>query len=197
MSNGKNLIFLPKGCSYDWVCVKSGHFSIIEFESPLDISKPFSYPIKNTDKIVKLFSDLEYKRNMKSEMLDIESIQGAYAIILSLTESEEKRYYSSEKHLKIEKAIEYIRQNYNQSITNDELARISELSTVYFRKLFTSIVGVSPIAYARQVRIEKAKEILSSDYGTLHAVARSLGYANSFDFSRDFKKHTGFSPSKY
>lgn len=196
-SNAKSVIFLPKGCTYDWVCVRSGRFSIIEFESTFDFPKPFVCPTKNTEKLIKLFSELEYNRNMKSNMLDIESIQGAYTIFLSLTEHEEKQYHSSEKHQKIEKAIEYIHQNYNKSITNDELARISDLSVVYFRKLFTSIIGISPIVYAREVRIEKAKEMLGSDYGTLSAVAQSLGYANSYDFSRDFKKHTGISPSKY
>ena len=44
---------------------------------------------------------------------------------------------------------------------------------------------------------EKAKQMLRSDYGSLSHVALSLGYANLYDFSRDFKKHTGIAPSKY
>ena len=134
---------------------------------------------------------------MKKDMLEIESVHGAYDIILALTEHEEKKYYPSEKHQKIEKAIEYILQNYNKNIKNEELAEISGLSTVYFRKLFTSIMGMPPIAYARKIRIEKAKEMLTSDYGTLASVAQLLGYSNPYDFSRDFKKHTGIPPSKY
>ena len=45
--------------------------------------------------------------------------------------------------------------------------------------------------------IRLPKEILKSDYGTLSDVALSLGYASLYDFSRDFKKHTGIAPSKY
>jgi len=58
-------------------------------------------------------------------------------------------------------------------------------------------MGVSPITYAKQLRIEKAKEMLKSDYGTLSDIAQSLGYSSLYDFSRDFKKHTGVAPSKY
>ena len=58
-------------------------------------------------------------------------------------------------------------------------------------------MGTSPIVYTRRLRIEKAKEMLRSDYGTLSDVAQSLGYASLYDFSRDFKKHTGVTPSKY
>ena len=103
----------------------------------------------------------------------------------------------TDKQAKIAAATEYISQNYGKKITNDGLAEIVGLSTVYFRKLFAEIMGVSPISYARQIRIEKAKEMLKSDYGTLSDMALSLGYANLYDFSRDFKKHTGTSPSKY
>ena len=77
------------------------------------------------------------------------------------------------------------------------LATITGFSTVYFRKLFTSMMGVSPITYVHRFRIEKAKEMLKSDYGTLSDMAQSLGYSSLYDFSRDFKKHTGVAPSKY
>ena len=71
------------------------------------------------------------------------------------------------------------------------------MSYVYFRKLFKSVMGQSPIVYARSVRIRKAKEMLKGDYGSLSDVAYSLGYPSLYDFSRDFKKHTGVPPSKY
>ena len=58
-------------------------------------------------------------------------------------------------------------------------------------------MGMSPTAYVHKLRIEKAKEMLKSDYGNLSDVAVSLGYLNLYDFSRDFKKHTEVPPSKY
>ena len=203
-SNGKqflsdigHILILPKGCSYDWQCTRSGHFSIIEFESEKTFEEPFSFFVKNGEKILKKFKDLEYKRNLKSPTVELESIRDTYSILLVLMKAVEARYLPTEKQQKIAPAVEYISQHYNENITNDKLAAIAGMSTVYFRKLFTNIMGVSPITYVHQFRTEKAKEMLGSDYGTLSDVAQSLGYPSLYDFSRDFKKHTGTSPSRY
>lgn len=203
-SNGKrvlsdlnHLVILPKGCSYDWECTKSGHFSIIEFECEAIFCEPISFTVKHGEKFLKQFKELENKRNLRSFMFEAESIKDTYAIILSLVRADSEAYVPNGKQKKLQPAIEYISQNYSKNITNDTLSAISGMSTVYFRKLFTQMMGVSPIAYTKQLRIEKAKEILKSDYGTLSDVAQSLGYANLYDFSRDFKKHTGVAPSKY
>ena len=203
-SNGKqffsdinHMVVLPKGCSYDWQCTKSGHFSIIEFESELAFHEPIAFSVKSGETILKMFKALEYKRNLKSPMVELESIRDTYSVLLALTQAITERYSPSEKHQKIAPAIEYISQNHYKSITNDSLAAITGLSTVYFRKLFTSIMGVSPITYVHQLRIEKAKAMLKSDYGTVSNIAESLGYHSVYDFSRDFKKHTGVAPSRF
>jgi len=203
-SNGKHflsdinhIVLLPKGCSYDWECTKSGHYSIIEFESESEFCEPISFAVKHGERIRKMFQEMEFKRNMRSFMFAPESIKDTYAILLYLVRTDSEKYIPNSKQQKLQPVIEYISQNYGKSITNDTLAAISGMSTVYFRKLFTQVMGISPIAYTKQLRIEKAKEILKSDYGTLSDVAQSLGYSNLYDFSRDFKKHTGIAPSKY
>ena len=53
------------------------------------------------------------------------------------------------------------------------------------------------MAYVQEMRIEKAKAALGSDYGTIGAIAQALGYASIYDFSRAFKRRTGLSPSAY
>ena len=203
-SNGKqflsdlnHMVVLPKGCSYDWTCTGAGHYSIIEFECEKSFEELFSFPVKNSEKILKMFRELEYKRNLKDPTVEIESIRDTYSILLTLMQNQSEPYLPAEKQQKIAPAVEYISQHYNENLTNDLLARVTGMSTVYFRKLFTKMMGVSPIAYAHRLRVEKAKEILRSDYGTLSDVAQSLGYSSLYDFSRAFKRHTGVSPSRY
>jgi len=197
LSDANHLILLPRGCSYEWICTKAGHFSVIEFESEASGEEPISFPIKNSDRILKRFRELEYKRSLRSPLVEMESIRDTYAILLTLAQADAERYVSGEKQSKLTPALEYIHQNYHQPLTNDLLASQTGLSTVYFRKLFTHLMGVSPMTYVHNLRIEKAKEMLKSDYGTLSDVAQSLGYSSLYDFSRDFKKHTGVAPSKY
>lgn len=203
-SNGKKILsdishiaVLPKGCSYNWNCTKAGHYSIIEFESEQTHPEPLSFPVKHGEKVLRMFKELEYKRNSRERMMEAESIRDAYSILLEIATPGTERYVPNDKREQLRPVIEFIHQNYNKNITNDTLASIAGLSTVYFRKMFTQIMGISPIAYKKQLCIEKAKEMLKSDYGTLSNIAQSLGYSSLYDFSRDFKKHTGVTPSKY
>lgn len=198
LSNSESVILLPKGASYDWVCTRSGHFCIIEFESDFVFTDEILvFPIKNSEKILKLFRSIEYKRNFENPMGNIENLRDCYSLFIELTQSEKKKYSPADKQKKISPAVDYIAQNYNKSIKNDELASLCGLSTVYFRKLFSQIYGVSSISYIHQLRIKKAKEMLKSDYASIGDIAHSLGYLNIYDFSRAFKKHVGISPSNY
>jgi len=196
-SDINNIVILLKGCSYEWCCIHSGHFSIIEFESELICDDIFGFSVKNSEKILKLFKELEYKRTLKGPMYEVASIRDTYSILLMLTQTTPKKYLPTEKISKISPALDYIAKNYNTDIKNDYLAYLTGLSTVYFRKLFTDIVGTSPISYIHELRIKKAKEMLKSDYGSITDIAQTLGYLNIYDFSRAFKKHTGISPLKY
>ena len=197
LSDINHIVLLPKGCTYDWECTRSGAFSIIEFDANDCLSEPMVFFVKNSEKLLKMFQELEYKRSMKRPMAEAEGIRDTYSILLLLVQSNAEPYLPTEKQRKIAPVLEYISQHYNEPVTNEMLATVGGMSTVYFRKLFTSVIGVSPIAYARGLRIERAREMLKSDYGTLSDVAQSLGYASLYDFSRDFKKHTGVAPSKY
>ena len=197
LSDLNNLILLPKGCNYEWECTHEGHFCIVEFEAQGSHNTPVSLAAKNGDKILKMFKELEYKRSEKKHTTELESIRDLYSIFIMLSSPEAATYLPCEKQEKIAPAIDYISRHYHERITNDALAKLTGVSTVYFRKLFTSVMGKSPIAYLHQIRTEKAKEMLGSDYGTLTDLAQTLGYSSLYDFSRAFKKYTGVAPSRY
>lgn len=197
ISNRNNMVILPKGCSYDWICTKEGHFKNIEFECDKECDEIFCIDIKDSEKILNLFKKMEYMRTVKNPVFNMENIRDTYSVLLLLMQSAQKKYLPSEKYDKISPAVEYIAENYNTSITNEKLAELTGLSVVYFRKLFSEFFGTSPINYVHELRIKKAKEMLGGDYGSISDIAESLGYQNIYDFSRVFKKYTGIPPSKY
>ena len=197
LSDANHLVILPRSCSYEWQCTKSGHCAIIEIECDATYCEPIPVLVKSNEKILKLFQGMEHRRNLKNPIEEIESIRDTYSILLMLIQALSEQYLQTDMRKRIEPAIEYISKNYNKSITNDELAALVGMSTVYFRKTFSSVMGTSPIAYLHELRIKKAKDMLKSDYGTLSDVSLSLGYTSLYDFSRDFKKRTGVPPSKY
>ncbi len=197
LSNISNIVILPKGCSYEWTCTKSGHCSIIDFDCNKTHDKIFHFSVNNGEKILNRLKELEYKRTLRNPLYEMECIKGTYDIIIKLLQASSRAYQPVSKQNKIQPAVDYIALNYNKNLTNDELAALTSLSTVYFRKLFTEIYGMSPITYVHSLRIKKATEMLQSDYGSITNIAHSLGYQTIYDFSRTFKKYIGVSPSNY
>ena len=197
VSNINNITILPKGCSYTWECIKAGHYSVIEFECQSTSDEIMTFHVSNGEKIVKAIKCLELEKAQKKDFIRLECIKETYAILLSLLQAEPHKYFPSAKQQKITPALDYIAQNYGQRFQNDDLAHICGLSTVYFRKLFKEVMGQSPIEYIQSLKIEKAKEILKSDYGSMSDIATELGYQNIYDFSRTFKKAVGISPKKF
>ncbi|MBQ7386546.1 MAG: helix-turn-helix transcriptional regulator [Clostridia bacterium] len=188
---------LPKGSSYDWRCTENGYYAAVEFESDTECDELFVLPVQSGEKIYSTIKKLETKRASAQGCSRVESIRDTYSVLLAIIRTEIKKYVPTEKHLKISPALDYISEHYSEKITNDALADMCGISTVYFRRLFTEVMGQSPIDYVHTLRIKKAKEILMSDYGSVSDIATSLGYQSIYDFSRAFKLSVGVSPRAF
>jgi len=197
LSNFQNIPLLPAGCAYRWTCKKAGHYAVIEFECNKKLPEIFSFPVTDGEKILRIFRDLDYYRTGADPLADIKCIHGVYEILLILTKGWQKNYTSSSHRQVLQKAVDYMISNYYMPICNDQLAEMTGFSTVYFRQLFHKTYGISPIMYLQNIRLQKAKELLKSDYDSISEIAHSLGYSSIYDFSRAFKKQTGMSPSQY
>ncbi len=197
ISNKKQAVLLPMGSSYEWRCTQTGHFCLVEFACPLRLEEIYPLRVPNSEELLRNFKKLEYKRVLQNPFYTMECIRDLYNLILSLVESTKKEYVSMSKAQKLLPAVEFMATHYAEEIYNDDLAMLTGLSTVYFRKLFKGAYGSSPMEYLKRLRIEKAKEMLGGDFGSITDIAISLGYASLYDFSRDFKTHVGVPPSKY
>ncbi len=79
------------------------------------------------------------------------------------------------------------------------VARISEalsLDRRYLARLFKEKMGIGIQEYIIQVRIEHAKTLLQNSFN-VNATAAMVGYRDSFNFSKMFKKVVGLSPKQY
>ena len=121
-----------------------------------------------------------------------------YNILAQLRRGGNRQYAPISRHQLLTPAVEYMTEYYSDpGVTNDLLAAHCGISTVYFRKIFESVYQTSPIRYLQQLRMEKAKSMLSSDFESISQVAESVGYNSIFHFSKMFRQYTGMSPSDY
>lgn len=97
----------------------------------------------------------------------------------------------------IRRAISYLTEHMDEKIQMSALARQLNLSERNFRKLFTEQMGVSPKAYLQSARLGRAKELLRAQKLSIHEISEAVGYYSQFQFSRDFKKEFGITPSDY
>ena len=195
-SNIESIAILPEGSCYNWICTKQGRYIVVEFEANFKNENILILPTKKSEHIFKLFKDLEKIWTLKHSFYKLKSINLVYSILTLLLE-QTNNYLPFDKKEKIRPALDYIAENYNKPITNGELAALLGISTVYFRKLFTTITGMSPINYIQQLRINKAKEMLKSDYSKISLISEEVGYSNIYHFSKTFKQITGYSPTEY
>jgi len=98
---------------------------------------------------------------------------------------------------KISKSLEYISQHYMESIQIDELAAICNLSLTHFRRTFRACMGIAPLEYLINVRLQMASVLLSHTDRSVLSISEEVGYATISSFNRHFKQWMGVAPSKW
>ncbi|MEC0090637.1 response regulator transcription factor [Paenibacillus macquariensis] len=109
----------------------------------------------------------------------------------------DKPTFSQEVMECIIKAAYIAHEEMNQQITAANISKRVNMSRSYFSQCFKEIVGMSFSDYLRQVRIEKAKELLLYTNKTILWIAEHVGYMDEKYFSRTFREQTDMLPSKY
>jgi two-component system response regulator YesN len=82
-------------------------------------------------------------------------------------------------------------------ISFESLAREVSFSVSYISALLKKRLNTSFVKMLTELRIEKAKELLSNPALKIIDIAEQLGYNDSYYFSHCFKKHVGIPPKEY
>lgn len=92
--------------------------------------------------------------------------------------------------------IEYIKNNFSEKITLEEMAQRSAMSKSSFCKLFCELTGTTFNKYINVCRIRSAIEYIKKGY-KITAIYGLCGYDDFTTFYRNFKKLAGVSPREY
>lgn len=192
-------IYLPKYSNYTVISLTPGGTYCINFQMlETDRFNPFVLPIKNANDAVKAYKNAEKAWTRKTEGYDYLCKSELYKILYILKNEHSLPYTPNSKKALIEPAISYIHKHYADSALNvEELSKLCNFSYEYFRRLFHYCYGCSPINYINGLKINRAKELLSSDLYSVSEVAFLSGFSDLSYFSRFFKKTVNISPADY
>jgi len=98
---------------------------------------------------------------------------------------------------RLKKLREYVEQRYTERIPLEKAASIAALESSYFSTYFRAKVGITLTGWLRQVRIEKAMELMKAGDFSITEIAYEVGFADLTTFGRAFKKHTRMTPREF
>lgn len=98
----------------------------------------------------------------------------------------------------VPRAIAYIRENYAQKLSLEQVAKEIYVSPAYLSGLFRRTVGLSFTDYVHQIRIENAKRLMREQpYLKNYELSEMVGYPSDKYFAQVFKKLTGMTVYQY
>ena len=192
ISDQNHALLLPQGETYSLYGNESGNFPVINFTTTPDTSihSFLSFSLDNPDSFLK-----DYRRMQRLLLFDPRhplAMSIFYDMLHRLTDLPQPQSKL------LAPAMAYLQQHYaDPTLTNEILARQSDISPAYFQRLFRKAHGISPHQYILDVRIRRAQQLLCEGNTTVTFIAEACGFASVYHFCRAFKQYTGQTPTEF
>jgi len=109
----------------------------------------------------------------------------------------EKLLHSDHIPLNILRSVRYMEENLSQPLSLDKIAGEACLSKFHFARQFKKFIGISPMHYVIELRIDRAKFLLKRRGLPISVVAIQSGFNDLSEFNKQFRKLTGLTPSTF
>ena len=154
---------------------------------------------------LRLFSSAEGMQQKLEEQLGKRMIEATgitelkKLLVQHICENMEQLIGDSKSNLSpaIRTAKIFIANNYKQDIGLGDVARVVNLSSVYFSGLFKKEMGENFVDYLNRVRIDAAKVLLKDVRNNIGEIAEQCGFSDTRYFAKIFKRSVGITPSDY
>ena len=124
---------------------------------------------------------------------------GIVNYLIGMMYSLERNIELNKNHLHVDminRARLRIRESLESDLTIQKIAEDLGVSYSNFRKLFKEYTGLSPATYQQDLRLLRAKELLSTTDLTIKEIAYRLNFESPDYFSAKFKAKMGCKPSE-
>lgn len=97
---------------------------------------------------------------------------------------------------RVGQAISWLKENFDTTITVEKLAQIANMSTSSFHRSFKQITTISPLQFQKKLRLQKARNLITTQHLDITQASYAVGYSSASQFSREYSREFGVSPSK-
>ena len=103
--------------------------------------------------------------------------------------------YRTHLHPGVHRAQDFLIDHLHESISLDQLAQVAQISVRSFSRAFKEAMGLTPVQYHQQLRLELAAHLLQNPELTVEDVALKCGFKDVRHFRRLWSRAYGAPPS--
>ena len=187
-----------KGWKSYWIGFKGKNIDDRVNHGFLSPDKPI-YHVGFSNEIIGLFEEA-YRTAQEEAAFSQQTLAGIVNHLIGVMYSLEKNIILNKdsQHVDlINKARLRIRESLEDNLTIQEIAQSLGISYSSFRKLFKEHTGFAPAMYQQNLRLQRAKELLSTTDASIKEIAYRLNFESPDYFSSKFKSQTGMKPSEF
>ncbi|PCJ60056.1 MAG: hypothetical protein COA79_09635 [Planctomycetota bacterium] len=101
------------------------------------------------------------------------------------------------KNSTVQKVISFIGERLGVLKNLDEVSAFAKLSSNHLNRLFKKELGCTCWDYVIQLRMERAKDLISTSQLSIKEISYQMGFKKASSFTRSFQKHFGVSPTSF
>lgn len=187
-----------KGWKSYWIGFKGKNIDDRVKAGFLSPEKPI-YHVGFSNEILSLFEEA-YHVAVEEAAYSQQTLAGIVNHLIGKMYSLERNIILSKdsKHVDlVNKARLRIRESLEAALTIQEIAQELSISYSTLRKLFKEHTGFAPALYQQNLRLQRAKELLSTTDESIKEIAYRLNFESPDYFSAKFKSQTGMKPSDF
>lgn len=185
------LLFVPPELAYSLSFIKDTKGILLNFKYWPDVTN-FAYPIQKIQTDDTLLESIKIVP-ISEDIVDSRFIWRSYQFL-----DEVQKYMTqnnSKNTKKIQKAINFMRENDNYSIP--DLAKMCNMSESRFYIVFNEIIGMTPIKMKHKIQTEKAENLLATTTLSIDEISQKVGFESTAHFRKVFANCFGLSPKQY
>lgn len=98
-------------------------------------------------------------------------------------------------YARIAESLDYLHRHLADALTVETLAERASMSPSHFHHHFKRTTQLSPVQYIKRLRLLRARVLLGQQRINVARAAAEVGYRSTSQFSREYKRYFGVSPS--